>query len=327
MEFDNASEIARNVLLLGGGNMKKTRLMFGLSAFLLVVMPAHAGEDAQQLKNAAVDMATESVKKELAADADSFPGWLRRTDFIFDFQENNKPLFSLETIQPLYENSLDTIFVQGRAAYSNDDTTLNIGAGYRRLLLDNAFMLGVNSFYDATIHNQHQRWGVGVEAFSQYGTLRGNYYNAVSGTKTANVSGGNTTTEQALDGADVSLETPVPYLPWMLFTGRAFYWDAINVKNIRGWDIGLRMYPFDDLEVEAGFADNNTKPKEAFVTFTWHFGAPDHIRHTAFDTPYSSEFMTARNLEDFRLEKVRRHNDIVIEKKVTNGGISIGRRA
>jgi len=299
----------------------------GAFALMVFIVPAHAGEEMQQLKNAAVDMATESIKKELATDDKLFPDWLRRTDFIFNFQENNKPLFSLESIQPLYENSFDTFFVQGRAAYSDEDATLNIGAGYRRLLLDNALMLGVNSFYDATAKSQHQRWGVGIEAFSQYGTLRGNYYNAMSGNKIASVDNGNTITEQALDGADVSLETPVPYLPWVLVTGKAFYWDAINVKNVRGWDILVRMQLFDDLEVEAGVTDDNRKPKEGLVTLTWHFGAPDHIRHTALNTPFANQFMTVRNLQDFRLEKVRRHNDIVVEKNTTNDGISIGRRA
>jgi len=295
---------------------------------LMVGVPASAGEDVQQAKQAAVDIATTTVKKEFGANAEYFPGWLRRTDFVFDFQENNKPSYSIESIQPLYESNLDTTFIQGRAAYSNNNGTYNIGAGYRRLLQDKTWMFGLNSFYDRTSRYQHQRWGVGAEVFNQYATFRANYYDAFTGAKTTLVSGGNTTTERALDGGDISLETPVPFLPWAVLTAEGFYWKTINLdKNIKGWTAGLRMYPMDYLEIEAGYTDDNIRASEAFVQLTWHFGGPDHIEHTLYSTPVSHQFMNARNLENFRLEKVRRHHDIVVEKETTNAGISIGRRA
>ncbi len=65
---------------------------------------------------------------------------MRRTTLSFQFQEGCKPLYSIETVQPLshYDTtSRDVWFTQQRLSRASDiGTTLNMGVGYRRISKD-----------------------------------------------------------------------------------------------------------------------------------------------------------------------------------------------
>ena len=71
--------------------------------------------------------------------------WMRRTTLSFQFQEGWKPLYSVETVQPLghYDNSSrDVWFMQQRISRASDTgTTLNVGVGYRRISKDDRRLL------------------------------------------------------------------------------------------------------------------------------------------------------------------------------------------
>ena len=67
----------------------------------------------------------------------------------------------------------------------------------RKLLNNNTIILGANTFYDHQFNNSHKRAGAGVEAVSSVFDVRGNYYNAISGSKTTTDG-----SERALDGWD-----------------------------------------------------------------------------------------------------------------------------
>lgn len=274
--------------------MKKSYLLIAVFIFSWFT-PADAGDmEKQEARQAAIDLATSAAKNEMAEVSQHFPDWLKRTDVVLDVQENHKPIWSVETIQPLFETDLDTIFIQGRAASSNNDGTFNLGAGYRRLLDDKSWMFGLNGFYDRTTKRKHQRLGAGMEIFSQYGTLRGNYYNTITSLRSYTDNTGSTVQEWSLDGADINLETPLPYFPWVQVTGKAFQWKTINLaNNIRGWTAGIRANPMDFVEIEAGFTDDNLRKSEAYAQLTWHFGKPNHVEHTMFDGPVSKQFMNA----------------------------------
>lgn len=257
---------------------------------------------------------------------EKMPAWLQRTDISVGVQADSKPRWSIETIQPLLMDENNTLFVQGRVSHKDSDETMNAGLGYRYLLDDKSWMLGANAFYDRTFDNDHERVGVGVEAFNPYATFRGNYYNAISGLKTVETAGGITTTERALDGWDVEAETPVPYVPWARFVGKIYEWDGQNLKDVNGYSAGVRMYPVSNLEIHAGVNDD-TIDTNAFVNMTWYMGKPAFVTETLVaDALFSSELAEARDLEKHRLEKVRRHNDIVVERRRTGGaGIVVGR--
>ena len=209
--------------------------------------------------------------------------------------------------------------------HKNKDETFNLGFGYRHILNDKSLMFGMNAFYDQTNDENHQRVGVGLELFHPYATYRANFYDATSGTKNVRTVNSITDTERALDGWDVSIETPVPYVPWATFNLQGFEWDGYTADDVDGYTALFRMHPTGNLEIETGYsdADNNDF---TFINLIWHFDKPAHVASTASDGMLSSTVMAKRDLEKHRLEKVRRHNDIVLEKRRTGGsGIIVGR--
>ncbi len=71
--------------------------------------------------------------------------WMKRTEVQFYFRDNWKPVYSVETIQPLYETSLSTVFTQFRLANTSDiGTTSNLGFGYRKTNKSETNLYGVN---------------------------------------------------------------------------------------------------------------------------------------------------------------------------------------
>lgn len=302
------------------------RQLLALAIGVLVAMPAHTDEQADHAVNALLQGATAEAK---AAIDSGEAGWLSRTDISVDIQQDNKPSWSIETIQPIYQSDelTHTWFFQGRIANSDDDQTVNLGTGYRHLLADHSWLLGGNVWYDTTIEESHYRYGLGLEALGRYVDLRTNWYDADSGVKTVNIDGGVSETEEALDGWDVALEAPVPYLPWARVSWKAYEWDRTTADNITGNTIGIRANVTDNIELAFGATDDNTDNAQAFLTLTWNFDRPQGAEWTATSTGSTRDAFVARDLTKHTLDKVRRHHDIVVEKKKSGGaGITIGRR-
>ncbi len=249
------------------------------------------------------------------------PDWLTRTDINYGIQKGNTPVTGVETIQPLFENRWNTFFWQGRVAYNDGDGTGNIGLGYRYLTDNRKMMLGVNTFYDETMHYNHKRLGLGGELFTPYVTFRANYYDAISGRQNVGSlnSGLTPLYERALSGYDAGIETPVPYISWMRFTAQGYHWQGVDTANINGGEAHLRVFPARQLELDLGIASDNDKGGQAFMKLSYYLGSPAFIENSAATPSYQGTF-AAQDLEKQRLQKVIRHNDIVVEK--TNGVVT-----
>lgn len=248
------------------------------------------------------------------------PDWMTRTFFSYDIQAKNTPVGEVETTQPLFENRWNTLFWQGRLAYNSGDGTGNLGLGYRYLTDDRKFMWGLNAFYDQTMQYTHQRIGIGAELFTNYLTFRANYYDAISNKKNV----GTTTTgityyEQALSGFDASIETPVPRISWMRFVGSGYRWIGKNAASINGGSGQLRIFPARQVEIDAGVAGDNKRGAQVFLKLDYYLGSAAFIQNSA-STTHSDSMFASVDLETQRLQKVIRHNDIVVEK--SNNGIS-----
>lgn len=93
--------------------------------------------------------------------------WMRRTTLSFQFQEGWKPLYSVETVQPLghYDDvSRHVWFTQQRISRDSDiGTTLNAGVGYRRISKDDRRLYGAHLFYDHRFLRHHDRLSAGLE--------------------------------------------------------------------------------------------------------------------------------------------------------------------
>ncbi len=257
------------------------------------------------------------------------PDWMKRTDIDVDFADLSKPTWSIETIQPLYQSPRSlthTFFTQGRWGYRDDDSTFNLGLGYRYLFDNRDWLFGVNGFYDIKARYSHQRLGAGVEAINRYITLRGNYYNGISGEKVVKRRPGLLETEKALDGWDAEIEGPIPFLPWLRIAGSTYHWDGEEMEDTRGQTIRLRLNLYENLYMELGRSDdNNSKPID-FIKLELSLGARPGQTPTLLGKPVTSNAFIGRDLTQHTLDKVRRNNDIVVERKRQGTGIAIGRR-
>ena len=130
---------------------------------------------------------------------------MKYLDFDIQVQEKLKPSFRIMSVSEIFKIDSGTVFNQTSLNTHDDDATINIGFGARKLLNDNKILIGSNLFYDQQFDEGHKRTGAGVEAISSVFDIRGNYYNAISGSKTTTEG-----SERALDGWDAQLDFHVP---------------------------------------------------------------------------------------------------------------------
>ena len=196
-------------------------------------------------------------------------------------------------------------FTQGSIYLSNDDTeTFNLGVGQRKLLDNENLMLGANLFLDHELSSNHRRASFGIEAITSVGSLRANQYYGISGWKLV----GNIN-EKALDGNDIEVGAPLPYLPWANFYLRTFEWEgASGAADLKGDEMSLEAkLPFG-LNVEVGKRSNdgNTKDRK-FLNLTWTCcNKKDEPNFGISDKAYN-----LTSVADQRFQKVRRQNLIV----------------
>ena len=209
------------------------------------------------------------------------------------------------------DDKKNVTFTQGSIYFSdNDQETLNLGIGQRRLLDNENLMVGANMFFDEEFTSRHRRASFGLEAITSVGSLRANQYYGLSGWKT--VKG---VREKALDGHDMEVGAPLPYLPWTKAYYRTFEWEgASGVGNLKGDEVSLEAnLPFG-LNVEVGKRsnDNSTKDRE-FVSLTWRCCyKSDQQTFGISDKAYS-----LTSVADQRFQKVRRQNLIVKQQDLT----------
>jgi len=304
--------------------------LWALAALVLLGHPIVKADDQARQAASAVGGAVGNWLKSGLSQS-SAPDWLRRTDISIESMDRSKPTWSIETIQPIYQTPrtlTDTVFFQGRWGQRNSDDTVNLGLGYRRLTDEKTWLLGVNSFYDITSKNNHQRLGLGAEAIGQYLSLRTNYYSAISGIRTISEVNGVTTTEKALDGYDYEIDTPVPYAPWMRFSANGFRWKAATsgYPDLVGETYSLRGNFTRTLSLELGHTNDNYNNGRGFVRLNWNFGGiqTGGVTRNLSSGGYSGAAFEARDLTKHTLDKVRRQNDIVVERK--SGGVAIARK-
>ena len=209
-------------------------------------------------------------------------------------------------VSPLSDinDTKNVTFTQGSIYLSDNDTeTFNLGVGQRKLLDNENLMLGANLFLDHELSSNHRRASFGIEAITSVGSLRANQYYGISGWKLV----GNIN-EKALDGNDIEVGAPLPYLPWANFYLRTFEWEgASGAADLKGDEMSLEAkLPFG-LNVEVGKRSNdgNTKDRK-FLNLTWTCCNKEEPNFGISDKAYN-----LTSVADQRFQKVRRQNLIV----------------
>ena len=225
----------------------------------------------------------------------------------------NEVTGSILIVKPLSDinDNENILYTQGSLFLSDDSReTLNLGIGKRKLVNNDTLLIGANLFYDHELDYDHQRASVGIEAISSVGSFRLNQYYGLSGWTT----GLDNIQEKALNGQDVEVGAPLPYLPWTNFSYRSFQWDgASGAADLKGDEISLEAKIPGGLNIEVGKRSNDgvTEDNE-FLKLTWTCCNKNQEEIGISDTAYN-----LTSVADQKFAKVRRQNLIVKQKEMS----------
>jgi hypothetical protein len=219
--------------------------------------------------------------------------------------------FTIFSVQPLYDNSEAgrSTFFQGGIIALDDADTLNLGLGQRWTLNDGKVIAGLNLFYDNEWDVGHERVSVGGEVLTSVGDFRVNSYTALSDTETVDGF-----YETALDGMDMELALPLPYLPNTRIHAKSFKWDGENgAADLEGDTISLRSaLPFGfTLEAGGTSYDDAAKEDADFVSLSFNIARFHNQQYVQQPVLVSDKAFALIDITERRFEKVRRKNQIV----------------
>jgi sRNA-binding regulator protein Hfq len=244
------------------------------------------------------------------------PQWLKTTDIEFMFTQDHKPIYSVESLQPLGKVTTDGSlwFWQGRYAHeSGGSSTANIGLGWRKLSSDKSSMIGLNTFYDYGFEYNLARIGLGTEYFNKQAEFRANWYFPVSGERQTGVnelsSGIIYSYIRAVEGIDFEAGTSFSHIPWLKFFAGGFYWDNKYNPDERGYRLRSTMQLTPKINMELGYMGSNLA--HSFYGNVKYQSVFDLTP----DTPVRNKQQTtdSMDLTEKLLQKVERENDIKTE--------------
>ena len=225
--------------------------------------------------------------------------------------KTNEVTGSILVIKPLSDinDNENILFTQGSLFLSDESReTLNLGIGKRKLVNDDTLLIGANLFYDHELDYDHQRASVGIEAISSVGSFRLNQYYGLSGW----TAGLDNVQEKALNGQDIEVGAPLPYLPWTNLYYRSFNWEgASGATDLEGDEISLEA-KFSNFNVEVGKRSNDgVTEDEDFLKITYTCCNNSNSEIGISETAYN-----LTSVADQKFAKVRRQNLIVKQKEM-----------
>ena len=236
--------------------------------------------------------------------------WMRRTTLSFQFQEGWKPLYSVETVQPLghYDDaSRDVWFTQQRISRASDiGTTLNVGVGYRRISKDDRRLYGAHLFYDHRFLRHHDRLSGGLEYMSGESEFRFNWYGSASDERVldANIH----TLERVANGYTLEYGKTFKNARWARVYVEGYHWNQERQANKNGLRVGSELQLTPRVSVDMGYNKPEHNSGGAYGKITFRLaGAPV----AWYGGKHSVE--GAMSVRSKMLSLVRRHNTIWVE--------------
>ena len=246
---------------------------------------------------------------------------MKYLDFDIQVQENLKPSFSIMSVTELFKTDSGTVFNQTSLNTHDDDGTINIGLGARKLLNDNKILIGSNLFYDHQFDEGHKRTGVGVEAISSVFDIRGNYYNAISGSKTTSEG-----SERALDGWDTQLDYHLPGEKDVNIFANLFRFENSATGSTyeeKGTKLGANA-SLGNFIIEGGYLDDNKKNDAFFgsIKFVVKLGKFDSDSYKLQQERKKRNYLEYTDVSDKLYQPVKRENKIRVVK-ISQSGVQV----
>lgn len=236
--------------------------------------------------------------------------WMRRTTLSFQFQEGWKPLYSVETVQPLGhydEKSRDVWFTQQRISRASDiRTTLNVGIGYRRISKDDRRLYGAHLFYDHRFLRHHDRLSGGLEYMSGESEFRFNWYCSASDERVldANLH----TLERVANGYTLEYGKTFKNARWARVYVEGYHWNQERQADKNGLRVGSELQLTPRVSVDMGYNKPEHNSGGAYGKITFRLaGSPV----AWYGGKHSVE--GAMSVRSKMLSLVRRHNTIWVE--------------
>ena len=236
--------------------------------------------------------------------------WMRRTTLNFQFQEGWKPLYSVETVQPLghYDDkSRDVWFTQQRISRASDiGTTLNVGVGYRRISKDDRRLYGAHLFYDHRFLRHHDRLSGGLEYMSGESEFRFNWYGSASDERIldANLH----TLERVANGYTLEYGKTFKNARWARVYVEGYHWNQERQADKNGLRVGSELQLTPRVSFDMGYNKPEHNSGGAYGKITFRLaGSPV----AWYGGKHSVE--GAMSVRSKMLSLVRRHNTIWVE--------------
>lgn len=236
--------------------------------------------------------------------------WMRRTTLSFQFQEGWKPMYSVETVQPLghYDDkSRDVWFTQQRISRASDiGTTLNVGVGYRRISKDDRRLYGAHLFYDHRFLRHHDRLSGGLEYMSGESEFRFNWYDSASDERVldANLH----TLERVANGYTLEYGKTFKNARWARVYVEGYHWNQERQADKNGLRVGSELQLTPRVSVDMGYNKPEHNSGGAYGKITFRLaGSPV----AWYGGKHSVE--GAMSVRSKMLSLVRRHNTIWVE--------------
>ena len=177
---------------------------------------------------------------------------LKYLDFSINIQDSLEPTVQIQSVSSIKEYDDGALFNQLNLMSHDSETTINLGFGKRKLLDNDALMIGTNLFVDYQFDESHLRTGLGLEAVSSSLDIIANYYNAISGFKKTS-----TGSEKALDGYDLKLNYRLSKSYNTDLFVQLFEWENPNSTfEEKGEKIGINS-SIGNLALELGYLNDN----------------------------------------------------------------------
>ena len=261
-----------------------------------------------------INKASSAASKTISNFATENFDFIKYLDFEIENQEHLKPSVNFMSVNEILKINSGTIFNQTSLNNHDGDQTINLGLGVRKLLNENKILFGSNIFYDHQFAESHKRSGAGVEAISSVFDVRGNYYNAISGTR--NTSEGS---ETALNGWDLGTELHLQGKYNVNAFATLFDFENPNETSSyreEGNKVGVNA-TFGHFLVEAGYLNDNQLNDSFFanIKFVINMGGKNKK---------PKEFAKYVDVSDKLYQPVKRENKIRVVKIDSSGLVAGG---